>query len=247
MKLYDSIKIYKKNIYNTRLYIYYFIIFTFTIFIDSFVNSKNNNISISELELLYNNLSIYREWIYIFICTVLALKILSFTDNYFYILRVGSKDKIWSLVIKHIVITNFIISVYLVVLSYISALLFSKQIYMEFNKIIVLLVALILLYTICLSLFNMVIFIVKTITGSKNIAYLLLISILLKEVLGNSLILEFISLNKMYFENSLLAFLNVLKFGGFTILLFELGRFFYKKQEIYNTKNNLTSGINYYE
>lgn len=236
MKSYNLIKLYKKNIYNTRSSICYFIIFTLTIFIDSFVNSKNNNVNISELQLLYNNLSAYRQWMYIFICTVFILKILSFTDNYLYILRLDSRDKVWSLITHHVVITNFIISVYLVTFSYISALLFSKLIYVEFNKIILLLIALVLLYTIALSLFNIIVFITKMITGSKNIAYLLLICILVKEVLGNSLVLKFTSLNEMYFENNLAAFLNVLKFGGFTILLFELGRFLYKKQEMYNTK-----------
>ena len=166
------------------------------------------------------------------------MKLLEFTDNMFIILRLKRKDIIWNQIIIHILITNFIISVYLVTFSYISGLLFTQQRYMEFNRTLVLLISLILLYTIGLSLFALIILIIKMITGSKVIAYTALLAILVPEVLNNesSVILSDISFSMNYLSSYIPALLNIIKFGGITILLFELGRMLYQKEEVYNTK-----------
>lgn len=249
MKLYNSFKLYKRNIYNNIFYI--LICFgTLTLFIggDSFFIARNNNMNIYDLQLLYSNLNLNKLWLYISICSVITLKNLSFTDDYIYILKIGAKDKLWRLIKQNILITNFIISLYLVIFSYVCGLFFSKQIYMDFSKTLILLIALVILYTIGFSLLNIVVFIAKTMTGNKNIAYLLLVAILVTESLNgiDSLVLYDISFNMGYLNDTILALFNILKFGGITIILFELGGFFYKKEEIYNTKNKLMDGT-YYE
>lgn len=245
MKLYNSFKLYKKNIHKDRLLIFIcIVVFTFCILLDSFVSSQGEGINISELQLTYNNLNLYKQWIYISICTVVTLNLLSFSDNYLYVLRVGTKDKLWNLVIHHILVSNFMISLYLVIFSYLSGLLFSNKLYIQLNKTLMLLIALVFLYTIGLSLFSLIAFTAKIITGNKNIAYLLIFCILVPEVLNNSnsLILYDISFNFEYITNISLAFFNIIKLGGILILLIELGRFFYIKNEIYNTKGRIING-----
>lgn len=232
-------RLYKINIYNNRFFIFIcFIMVTLNIILDSFIQCSINGESIYELQLVYSNLNLSRQWIYISICTIITLKILSFTDSFLYMVRLGTKDKIWRLIVHHILITNFIISLYLVTCSYISALILTRQNYMEFNKTLMLLIALILIYTVGLSMFSIIAFIIKIITGSKNIAYMVILVILVPEILKaeKSLILCDISFNMDYLKNTTLAFLNMLKFGGITILLFEVCRLIYKKEEMYNMK-----------
>lgn len=246
MRAFRSLKLYKMSIYNNRFFILIcFCIFTFSILLDSFVSSKEVNIS--ELQLTYNNLSLFRQGVlYIPFCTIITMKLLEFTDNTFIIIRLGKKNKIWNQVIMHILNTNFIISVYLVTFSYISGLLFTQQRYMEFNSTFILLMSLILLYTIGFSLFISIALIIKMITGHKVIAYMAVLAILVPEVLNqeNSLILSGISFSTEYLSSYTPAFLNILKFGGITILIFELGRMLYEKEEVYNTKKLLMSGNN---
>ena len=110
---------------------------------------------------------------------LIILKIISFTEDYLYALRVGTKDKLWSLIIQNVLITNFIISAYLVILSYICGLIFSNQNYMEFNKTLILIIGLIFIYTIGISLFSFITIIIDLITGSKIISYLLLMCIII--------------------------------------------------------------------
>ena len=103
-------KLYKNNIYINRFSVFvYIFIFTLCIFIGSFIDIQEYGINISELQLSYNNLNLYKQWLYILICMLIILKIISFTEDYLYALRVGTKDKLWSLIIQNVLITNFII------------------------------------------------------------------------------------------------------------------------------------------
>ena len=178
-------------------------IFTLCIFIGSFIDIQEYGINISELQLSYNNLNLYKQWLYILICMLIILKIISFTEDYLYALRVGTKDKLWSLIIQNVLITNFIISAYLVILSYICGLIFSNQNYMEFNKTLILIIGLIFIYTIGISLFSFITIIIDLITGSKIISYLLLMCSIIIEYLKqqDSLILYHIGFNMQYLEN----------------------------------------------
>lgn len=247
MKVFKSLNLYKTNVYNNIFFILIcFCIFTFSILLDSFVSSKEAGIS--ALQLTYNNLSLFRQGVlYIPFSTIIIMKLLEFTDNTLIIIRLERKNNIWNQIIVHIVITSFIISVYLVIFSYMSGLLFTQQRYMEFNRTFVLLISLIVLSTIGLSLFASIVLIIKMITGNKIIAYMALLAILVPEVLNNenSLILSNISFSMKYLSSCIPALLNILKFGGITILIFELGRMLYKKKEIYNTKKILMSGNDY--
>ena len=182
-------KLYKNNIYINRFSVFvYIFIFTLCIFIGSFIDIQEYGINISELQLSYNNLNLYKQWLYILICMLIILKIISFTEDYLYALRVGTKDKLWSLIIQNVLITNFIISAYLVILSYICGLIFSNQNYMEFNKTLILIIGLIFIYTIGISLFSFITIIIDLITGSKIISYLLLMCSIIIKYLKNSII-----------------------------------------------------------
>ena len=249
MKLYNLFKLYKKNIYKNIIFIIICFV-TISLFIggDSFFITKRNDMKIYDLQLLYSNLNLNKLWLYISLCSIITLKMLSFADDYIYILKIGSKEKLWMLIGENILITNFMLSLYLVIFSYVCGLLFSKQIYMNVSNTLILLIVLVLLYTIGFSLFNILILIVKTITGNKNIAYLVLVAILVTESLNgiDSLVLYDISFNMGYLNNITSAFSNILKLGGITIILFELAGFFYKKEDIYNTKSKLMGGA-YYE
>ena len=239
-------KLYKNNIYINRFSVFvYIFIFTLCIFIGSFIDIQEYGINISELQLSYNNLNLYKQWLYILICMLIILKIISFTEDYLYVLRVGTKDKLWSLIIQNVLITNFIISAYLVILSYICGLIFSNQNYMEFNKTLILIIGLIFIYTIGISLFIFITIIIDLITGSKIISYLLLMCIIIIEYLKqqDSLILYHIGFNMQYLENISLLFFNILKFGGILILMIECGRFIYKRKEIYSIKKRIINEI----
>lgn len=243
MKLYKSLKLCKDNIYANRFTVFVtIVIFTLCILLQSLVGMKKYDL---DIEIVHECLSQYDQCIYVIIVVSVVLRILSFEENYAYILRVGMKDKVWNLIIQNMLITSFIISVYLVMLSYICGVLFSNQNYMEFNKTIILIIGLICIYTIGISLFSMIIVVISEITRSKNIAYLLLISIIAIEYMKdcNSLILYHISFNMEYLNNIVLLYLNILKFGGILILLIELGRVIYKRKEIYNTKRRITNGV----
>ena len=99
-------KLYKNNIYINRFSIFVCIfIFTLCIFIGSFIDIQEYGINISELQLSYNNLNLYKQWLYILICMLIILKIISFTEDHLYVLRVGTKDKLWSLIIQNVLIT----------------------------------------------------------------------------------------------------------------------------------------------
>lgn len=245
MRLYNLFKLYKKNVYKNIICITIFFV-AISIFIlgDSFFIIKKNDMKLSDLQLLYSNLNINKLWLYVSLTSIITLKMLSFTEDYIYILKIGSKDKLWMLIVENILITNFILSAYLVTLSYICGRLFSKQIYMNFRDTLILLIVLILLYTICFSLFNILTFILKIVTGNKNIAYLLLVSMLVTECLNgiDSLILYDLSFNIGYINNVTSSFFNIIKFIGITIILFELASFFYKKEDSYNTKSKLMGG-----
>lgn len=247
MNAFKPLKLYKESIYNNRIFILVsFLIFTVSIFLDSLFTSKEANVF--ELQLTYSNLNLFRQGVlYIPVCTIITMKLLQFADNDLIVLRLERKDKVWNQIAIHVLITNFIISIYLVTFSYIFGLLFTKQRYMEFNNTIFLLIGLILLYTIGLSLFNLVAIIVKGITGNKVIAYMTILAILVTEVLNTSdaLILSDISFNMEYLSNYTLVFFNILKFSGITILIFEFGRVLYNKGEIYNTKKLLIGENNY--
>lgn len=247
MNSFKSLKLYKESIYNNRIFIFIcFFLFAFSIFLDSFFSSREANVF--ELQLTYSNLNLFRQGVlYIPVCTIITMKLLQFADNNLIVLRLERKDKVWNQIAMHILITNFVISIYLVTFSYIFGLLFAKQRYMEFNKTLLLLIGLILLYTIGLSLFNLVLLIVKEITGNKLIAYMTILAIIVAEVLNtsDSLILSDISFNMEYLSNYMLVFFNILKFGGITILTFEFGRMLYNKGEIYNTKKLLIGENNY--
>ena len=242
-------KLYKRNIFNNGLFlIICFYIFTISIFLDSFISSKGSEINISEIQLIYNNLSLFRQGtLYIPICTVITLKLLSFTDNDLYIVRSKSKDKIWNIKIKYILITNFIISLYLVILSYISGTIFSSQAFIDLNTMLTLLLAISVLYTIGLSIFTVIALILNMITSSKNISYIILLLILVPEILNqhDSIILYSISLNIEYIRNIVLIFSSIIKFSGVMILCCEFGRSLYKIKDIYNIKYALTIGKSY--
>lgn len=246
MRGFKSLKLYKMNLYKNRFFILFcFCIFTFSIFLDSFVSSKELNIS--ELQLTYNNLSLFRQGVlYIPVCTIITMKLLEFTENTYIIMRLERKEKIWNQVIGHIVITNFMISMYLVIFSYVVGLLFTQGRYMEWGSTFILLMSLILLYTIGLSLFASIVLIIKMITGNKVLAYMAIWTILVPEVLNQegSVILSNISFSVKYLASYIPALLNILKFGGITLLIFEMGRMLYKKEEVYNTKKLLMSGNN---
>ncbi|MDU6480895.1 MAG: hypothetical protein E6538_02800 [Paeniclostridium sordellii] len=232
-------RLYKMNIYiNIKFIFICFGIITLNIFLDSFIKYTVNKNDIYDLQFLYSNLNLYRQWIYISVCTVITFKNLSFTNNYLYTIRLGTKNKIWNLIIKYIIIDNFIVSLYLVTVSYIVALVFTNQNYMKFNETLVFLVGLILLYTVGLSMFNIMIFIIKIITGSENIAYLAIIAMLVPETLKaeNSLVLYDISFNMDYLKNTILILFKIIKLGGITILLYYIGRFIYGKEDIYKLK-----------
>ena len=60
MRLFKSLELYKTIIHNNIFFILIcFCIFTFSILLDSFVSSKE--IDITELQLTYNNLSLFRQ------------------------------------------------------------------------------------------------------------------------------------------------------------------------------------------
>lgn len=238
MKLLETLKLYKRSIYHNKYFILIcFCIFTFSILLDSLISSKEAGIS--ELQLTYNNLSLYRQGVlYIPLCTMLTMKLLEFTDHTFLILRLGSKNNIWNQIILHILITHFMISLYLVTTSYISGLFFTSQRYMAFHRTLILLVSLVLLYTIGLSLFTFMVLILKMITGNRVIAYMALWVILVPEVLNNegSFLLSGISFSMRYLSSYIPALFNIFKFGGITILIIEWGRRLYERGEIYHTK-----------
>lgn len=246
MNVFKFFKLYKISIQNNSFFILIcFCIFTLSILIDSYVSSKE--LGIYELQIVYNNLSLFRQGVlYIPFCTILTMKLLEFMDNNLVVIRLGRKDKICNQLKIHILLTNFIISVYLVTFSYILALLFTQEKYMAFSKTLILLISLVLLYTIGFSLFALVGAIIKMIIGDKLISYIAVLAILVPEVVNpsKSLILSGISFNMAYFSNFMLVFFNILKFGGIIILIFEVVRILYKKEEVYNTKV-LIGGNNY--
>ncbi|MEG1411494.1 MAG: hypothetical protein RSD36_16770 [Terrisporobacter sp.] len=246
MNLYKSFNLYKENIYRNRFIIFVSIlILALCILLEIFIDIQGYGINISELQLAYNSLDLYKQWLYILICILIILRMISFAEDYLYVLRVGIKDKLWNLITQNILITNFIISAYLVMFSYICGLIFSNQNYMEFNKTLILIIGIIFIYTIGISLFSFITIIIDTITGSKTIAYLLLMCIIIIEYLRqqDSLILYHIGFNMEYLENISLLFFNIFKFGGILILIIEFGRFIYKRKEIYNTKKRIINEI----
>lgn len=246
MKLYKSFNLHKNNIYRNKFIVIVFtLIFTLCILLEIFTNIHRYGTNISELQLAYNSLDLYKQWLYILMCILIILKTTSFTEDYFYVLRVGDKNRLWNLIIQNILITNFIISTYLVIFSYICGLIFSNQNYMQFNETLILIIGIILIYTIGISLFGFITIIMYLITGSKNIAYLISMIIIISEYLKQqkSLILYHIGFNMEYLENTTLLFFNILKFGGILILIIEVGRFIYKRKEIYNTKKRIINEI----
>ena len=75
----NMMKLYKNNIYINRFSVFvYIFIFTLCIFIGSFIDIQEYGINISELQLSYNNLNLYKQWLYILICMLIILKIISF-------------------------------------------------------------------------------------------------------------------------------------------------------------------------
>ncbi|CEK36220.1 hypothetical protein UMC2_30901 [[Clostridium] sordellii] len=244
MKLYDSFRIYRRNVYNYKNLIFTcFIIFILNILTQCFFSSRNNEIKISEIYLVYRCMSKESIWIYIIFCTTITLRILSFTEQYLCVLRLHKKDLIWKLAIQHILTTNFIISLNLVLFSYIFGLICAKEIYMSLDKAVTLLLPLTLLFTIGLSIFATLAFIAQIITRNKNITYLIFLAIIIKDFYSEGYsLLNDMSFNVNYMKNIALVYLSILKLGGGIILLFELGRFFYKREDIYNTKNKLMDG-----
>lgn len=239
-------KLYKISIENNRLFILIcFCIFTFSILIDSYVSSKE--LGVYELQIVYNNMSLFRQGVlYIPFCTILTMKLLEFIENNLVVIRLEKKENVWNQIKIHILITNFIISVYLVIFSYISALLFTQEKYMPFSRTLILLISLVLLYTIGLSLFSLIGLTIKFIIGDKVISYMGVLAVLVPEVVNpsQSLILSGISFNLIYFSTLMPAFLNIIKFGVIIIFILGLARILYKKEEVYNTKT-LIGGNDY--
>lgn len=230
-------KMFRQNVCKNIVFItIIMILIASSIIAESIISVKDASVNTSEFQLVYNNLSVSKEWIYILLCTVITLKIICFSENSLYILRLESKVKLWNLVKLHILSINFFISIYIVTLSYIFGVLFTKHNVVGFNTTIILLMLSIILNTIGLSIFNIITIILKMITNSKEFSYLVLIIILVVEALvgGKFLFLQSMSFNIEYVDNLILPFLNAVKLGGICILLFELGEFLYRKRDIYS-------------
>ena len=145
---------------------------------------------------------------------------------------------------QNVLINNFIISAYLVILSYICGLIFSNQNYMEFNKTLILIIGLIFIYTIGISLFSFITIIIDLITGSKIISYLLLMCIIIIEYLKqqDSLILYHIGFNMQYLENISLLFFNILAWRNINFND-RVWKIYYKRKEIYSIKKRIINEI----
>lgn len=237
-------KIFKQNICNNIIFItIIMILLTLSIIFESIISVRDASTNISEFQLVYNNLSMSKQWIYVSLCTVIILKSISFSENYIYILRLGSKRKLWNLIMLHILIINLFISMYIVSISYILGILFTKHIIVGFNTTVILLFLSIILNTIGLSIFNIITIIFKMITNSKEVSYLILIIILVVEALvgGKFLFLQSMSFNIEYVDNLIVPFLNAVRLGGICILFFELGEFLYIKKDIYILKHNVNN------